>query len=52
MDAHDRAVDHLHLAIVGFDDSVHQLVPDARFSPAIENAWHGKPAVRISTGAN
>jgi hypothetical protein len=36
MHAHDRAVDHLHLPVVGLDDSVHQAVPDARFSPPIE----------------
>ncbi len=34
--AHDRAVDHLHLAAVGFHDGIHQLVPDAGFPPAIE----------------
>ena len=36
MDAHDRAVDHLHVAVVGFHDGIHQFVPDARLSPAIE----------------
>ena len=36
MHAHDRAVDHLHLAVVGLHDGVHQAVPDAGFAPAIE----------------
>lgn len=36
MNAHNRAVDHLHVAIVRLDDRVHQSVPDARFAPAIE----------------
>lgn len=36
MNAHDRAVDHLHLAVVRLHDGVHQLVPDASFPPAIE----------------
>lgn len=36
MHAHDRAVDHLHLAVVRFDDGIHQTVPDARFAPAVE----------------
>ena len=36
MKAHDRAVDHLYFAVVRFHDGVHQHVPDAGFSPAIE----------------
>ena len=36
MNTHDRAVDHLNLAVVGLHDGVHQLVPDARLSPTIE----------------
>jgi len=36
MNANDRAVDHLHVAIVRLDDGVHQVVPDARLAPAIE----------------
>jgi len=36
MHAHDRAVDHLHLAAVRFDDGVHQTIPDAVLAPAIE----------------
>ena len=42
MHAHNRAVDHLHPAIVGFHDSVHQLVPDARFPPAVEPIVHAR----------
>jgi hypothetical protein len=30
---HDRAVDHLHLAVVGFRYGVHQTIPDARLAP-------------------
>ena len=41
MNAHDRAVDHLHLAIVGLDDRVHHPVPDARFAPAVEAVVDG-----------
>lgn len=37
MNAHDRAVDHLHFAVVGLHDGVHQAVPDPRFPPAIES---------------
>src|SRR5262245_30310218 len=36
MHAHDRAVDHLHLAVVSLDDSVHQAIPDAGLAPPIE----------------
>ena len=36
MHAHDRAVDHLHLALVRLDDGVHQTVPDAGFAPPVE----------------
>lgn len=36
MHAHNRAVDHLHLAVVGLDDGVHQTIPDARLPPAVE----------------
>ena len=36
MDAHNRAVDHLHLAVVRLDDGVHQAIPDARLAPAVE----------------
>ena len=36
MHAHDRAVDHLHLAVVPLHDGVHQAIPNPRFPPAIE----------------
>ena len=36
MHAHERAVDHLDLAVVRLDDGVHQAIPDARLAPAIE----------------
>ena len=35
MNAHDRAVDHLHLAVVRLDDCVHQLVPDTGLPPPV-----------------
>jgi hypothetical protein len=33
---HNRAVDHLHLAVVGLHDGIHQAVPDARLAPTVE----------------
>ena len=36
MNAHDRAVDHLHLAVVRLDDRIHQAIPDACLAPAVE----------------
>ena len=42
MDTHDRAVDHLHLAVVRLHDGIHQAVPDARFAPAIEAVVGGR----------
>ena len=36
MHAHDRAVDHLKLAVVSFHYGVHQTVPDSRLPPAVE----------------
>jgi len=36
MDAHDRAVDHLHLAVVRLDDRIHHAIPDACLAPAVE----------------
>ena len=36
MDAHDRAVDHLYVAIVSLGDGVHQPVPDPGLAPAVE----------------
>jgi len=36
MHAHNRTVDHLHVAIVRLNDGVHQSVPDPSFAPAVE----------------
>jgi len=36
MHSHDRAVDHLHLAVVRFDDGMHQAIQDASHAPAVE----------------
>ena len=36
MHAHDRAVDHLHVAVVRFHDGIHQAIPDSRLAPAVE----------------
>ena len=36
MHAYRRTVDHLHRAIAGLDDGVHQAVPDAGLAPAVE----------------
>lgn len=48
MHAHDRAVDHLHLAVVRLDDGLHQAVPDAGLAPAIE-AVVGRGVGPVST---
>ncbi len=42
MHSHDRAVDHLHLAVVRLDDGVHQTIPDARLAPPIEPIVGGR----------
>lgn len=42
MDAHDGAVDHLHLAVVRLGDGVHQAIPDARHAPAVEAVVGGR----------
>ena len=42
MDAHERAVDHLHLAVVRFDDGIHQTIPDSRFAPTVETIVGGR----------
>lgn len=42
MDAHDRAVDHLHLAIVCLDDRIHQAIPDAGLAPPVEAIVGGR----------
>jgi hypothetical protein len=36
MHTHDRAINHLHLAVVRRDDGIHQPVPDACFSRTVE----------------
>jgi glutathionyl-hydroquinone reductase len=36
MNAHRCRVDHLHLAVMGRDNGVHQTVPDAGLPPAVE----------------
>lgn len=42
MDAHDRTVDHLHLAVVCLDDGIHQAIPDACLAPAVEAIVGGR----------
>ncbi len=42
MHAHDRAVDHLNLAVVCFHDGVHQTVPDTSLPPTIEAVVDGR----------
>lgn len=49
MNAHDRAVDHLNLAVVSFRHGVHQAIPDASLSPAVE-AIVGRRVRPISVG--
>ena len=49
MDAHDRAVDHLHLAIVRFRHRVHETIPHAGLSPAVE-AIVGRRVRPVSAG--
>ena len=41
MNAHDRAVDHLHFAVVGLHDGIHHAIPDAGFAPADEPVVNG-----------
>lgn len=36
MHANHGAVDHLHVAVMRLDDGIHQPIPDAGFSPAVE----------------
>jgi hypothetical protein len=36
VDANNRGVDHLHLAVMDFGDSVHEAVPHACFPPSDE----------------
>src|SRR5215471_10142775 len=42
MNPHRRRIDHLNLAIVGLGNGVHQLIPNARFAPAIEAVVAGR----------
>ena len=42
MNAHDRTVDHLHLAVVRLHDRIHQAIPDAGSSPAVEAVVDGR----------
>jgi len=42
MHADGRAVDHLHIALVGGGDGIHQPIPDARFAPAYEAVVAGR----------
>ena len=49
MHAHDRAVDHLHVAVVRFHDGIHQAIPDSRLAPAVE-AIVGRRAGPVSLG--
>jgi hypothetical protein len=52
VDTHGAAIDHLHLAVIGLNDRIHELVSDARLSPTIEavidrrRADHNGPAHR------
>ena len=49
MHAHDRAVDHLHVAVVRFHDGIHQAIPDSRLAPAVE-AIVGRRVGPVSLG--
>lgn len=42
MYTHDRAVDHLHVAVVRLDDGIHQAIPDACLAPAVEAIVGGR----------
>ena len=42
MNAHNRTVDHLYLAVVRLDDAIHQAIPDACFAPAVETIVGGR----------
>ena len=42
MDAHQRTVDHLYLAVVCLDDGIHQPIPDAGLAPAVEAIVDGR----------
>ena len=49
MHAHDRAVDHLHVAVVRFHDGIHQAIPNSRLAPAVE-AIVGRRVGPVSLG--
>ena len=49
MHAHDRAVDHLHVAVVSFHDGTHQPIPDTSLAPAVE-AIVGRRVRPVSLG--
>ena len=42
MNAHDRTVDHLHIAVVSLDDGIHQMIPDTCLAPAVEAIVGGR----------
>ena len=42
MYAYARAVDHLHVAVVGRDDGVHQALPHPCLAPAVEAVVAGR----------
>src|SRR6476660_6352215 len=41
VDPDDGGVDHLHIAVMGCSDRIHQAVPDASFAPAVEAVVNG-----------
>ena len=42
MNAHDRGVDHLDIAVVGLRDGVHEPIPMAGLAPAVEAIVAGR----------
>ncbi len=42
MNAHDRRVDHLNIAVVGLGDGVHEPIPMASLAPAVEAIVAGR----------
>lgn len=42
MDAYNRTVDHLHLAIVGLDHGIHQAIPNSGLAPTVEPIVGGR----------
>ena len=49
MHAHDRAVDHLHVAVMRLHDGIHQPIPDSSLAPAVE-AIVGRRVRPVSLG--